>query len=372
MIYKIFPSKDATIYSQYPDVNTGLDEILDLSLEVNGTPSPLPQTSRVLIHFNSSEINSIITTIATSSWSASLNLSIANIEGLTTDNIIDIFPISGTWSMGNGRFGDDPINTSGVSWVFSDYSGSNRWPTSSLDSNVTTSFDSVPGGCIWFISSSNTSVLPITSSQTLSYYSDKDLNVDITNIVKAWNSGTIENNGVLIKQRNEFVNNINYQPKIKYFSRDTNTIYPPYIEFKWDDSIFNTGSSNQTILNTTQAVISVTENSGFYYPNSINKFRVNSRPEYPPRIYQTGSIYTTNYYLPTSSYYAIQDMYTNEFVIDFDTNFTKLSADAASSYFILNMSGLEPERYYKIVIKTIIDNSTIIFDHNAYFKVING
>ena len=36
------------------------------------------------------------------------------------------------------------------------------------------------------------------------------------------------------------------------------------------------------------------------------------------------------------------------------------------------MNGLEPERYYKILIKTVIGGSTIIFDDNYYFKVING
>jgi hypothetical protein len=36
------------------------------------------------------------------------------------------------------------------------------------------------------------------------------------------------------------------------------------------------------------------------------------------------------------------------------------------------MNGLEPERYYKILIKTIIDNSTIIKDEDYYFKVVNG
>ena len=30
-VYKIFPTKDATIYSQYPNKNTGLDPILESS-----------------------------------------------------------------------------------------------------------------------------------------------------------------------------------------------------------------------------------------------------------------------------------------------------------------------------------------------------
>jgi hypothetical protein len=36
------------------------------------------------------------------------------------------------------------------------------------------------------------------------------------------------------------------------------------------------------------------------------------------------------------------------------------------------MNGLEPERYYSILVKTTIDGETIIFDDNLYFKVING
>ena len=30
-VYKIFPEKDATMYSLFPQMNTGLDEILDIS-----------------------------------------------------------------------------------------------------------------------------------------------------------------------------------------------------------------------------------------------------------------------------------------------------------------------------------------------------
>jgi len=36
------------------------------------------------------------------------------------------------------------------------------------------------------------------------------------------------------------------------------------------------------------------------------------------------------------------------------------------------MNGLQPERYYKILIKTIINGSVIVKDEDYYFKVING
>jgi len=63
---------------------------------------------------------------------------------------------------------------------------------------------------------------------------------------------------------------------------------------------------------------------------------------------------------------------TNEFVINFDEQFTQLSADDKSSYFDLYMNGLQPERYYSILIKTTINGSTLVFDNDYNFKVING
>jgi hypothetical protein len=36
------------------------------------------------------------------------------------------------------------------------------------------------------------------------------------------------------------------------------------------------------------------------------------------------------------------------------------------------MDGLEPERYYKILIKTTINGNTIVKDEDYYFKVVNG
>jgi hypothetical protein len=76
--------------------------------------------------------------------------------------------------------------------------------------------------------------------------------------------------------------------------------------------------------------------------------------------------------LPTSSYYAIKDLDTNEIIINFDDQYTKISSDSNSNYFDIYMSGLEPERYYAILIKTTINGSTLIYDDQYYFKVING
>ena len=390
-VYKIFPVKDASIYSLYPSRNTGLDEILESTneLDISGTS----QTSRFLVQFSDTEINDIITNkISGSTWQANFRAFVANLEGLYTNTNLEFYPIYGSWNMGTGKYLYNPEYTDGVSWTFKLYSGSNPWEVGGFPAYVTASYLSVAGGGTWYTGSSNTTVLPIYSTQSFKPYGPIDIDVNITNMVKAWYSGSIVNNGLIAKQAifipstegafsNAFSNSFpvykpiegeDYQVEMKFFSRDTHTIYPPQLEFRWRDYVFNTGSSTTTILSTQVATVAINENPGVFYPESINRFRINSRPTYPARVFQTASYYTVNYYLPTASYFAVKDLDTNEFVIDFDDQYTQLSADDQSSYFTLYMNGLEPERYYKILIKSIINGSTIIFDDNYYFKIVNG
>jgi hypothetical protein len=343
-VYKIFPEKDATIYSEYPAKNTGLDEILDTSVYLDTDSNP--QKSRFLIKFPLDEITSIFDNYIDPeglTWSASLKCYSAYTEGITGTTTVQVYLISGSWNMGTGKYVYDPEYTNGVSWDYKISSGSSPWVQQGGDY-----FQNL----LW--------------TQSFSYYNNLDLNIDLNGI----GNDIWDNNGFIIKQSNESISNLNSQVKLQYFSRDTHTIYPPCLEIKWNDFTFNTGSLPP--LTTPQAVISIDENIGTFYPESINKFRVNSRPEYPARSFQTSSYYTQNYYLPTASYYAVKDLDTNEYVIDFDTQFTKLSCDANGNYFNLYMNGLEPERYYTILIKTTISGSTIVFDNNYSFKVING
>jgi hypothetical protein len=225
------------------------------------------------------------------------------------------------------------------------------------------------GGGNWFTTSS----FLVTGSFGLR--SNKDIELPVTNTVKAWYSSSIPNYGFLIKLSgsSEFNPNESIQPIFKYYSVDTNTIYPPTLEFRWRDySTVLTGPASSSIVTTSNIKMSLAENPGTFFPESINKFYVNVSPLYPARTYQTSSAYTDLNYLPTSSYYAIKDLATNEFVINFDNNYTQISSDTNGNYFTVYMSGLEPERYYKILIKTIINGSTLIFDDSYYFKVING
>lgn len=373
-VYKIFPTADTTLYSGYLAMNTGLDEILEASTNFKigelQSDGQYPQASRFLIKFDNSEIQNIINEkVAGTSWAANLRCFLAKATGLSNTTTVAVNAIAENWSMGTGRYLDRPENQNGASWVWRDYSGSTAWTTSGYSSGTTGSYNiannpASTGGGVWYTGSQ--------VSQTFDYYSDLDLNVDVTNIVKAWYSSSFSNYGFIIRQTQsqEFVNNINAQVELKYFSRDTHTIYPPCLEFKWNDYTYNTGSLE--VINTLPATLSIAQNPGVFYSSSINVFRVNARPTYPPRTWVTGSWYTINYALPSSSYYAVKDLDTDEYVVDFDATYTRISCDSEGSYFKLYMNGLEPERYYKLLIQTTIGGSTLTYDNNYHFKIVNG
>ena len=372
-VYKIFPSQDATLYSAYINQNTGLDEILEATTNfITGSTridGAAPQTSRFLIKFSDTDIAYVTSSLATGDFQANLKLFIANSSGLKADTVVLANAVAEDWEMGTGRYLDSPETQNGASWLWTDYSGSNKWTTSSFTSGTTGSYSgSNVGGGVWWTGSE--------VSQTFGYYSDLDLNFNVTEIVKNWtgSSSVWSNYGFIVRQTQsqEFIDNINQQVNLKYYSRDTHTIYPPTLEFKWDDATGNYNTGSLTVLNTLPATLTLAENPGTFFSESINKFYVNARPEYPIRVWQTASYYTNNFALPTASYYAIKDLDTDEYVIDFDTTYTKLSCDASGSYFTLYMNGLEPERNYKVLIQTTINGSTVVYDDDYYFKVVNG
>ena len=372
-VYKLFPTQDATLYSLYPTMNTGLDAILEVSnrLDISGTPD----IARYLIQFDTNEIQDVINNkIAGNSSSIYLKNFIAEAQGINQNTLLEVRATAQEWNNGNGYTLDNPIVEDGVSWIYSLYSGSGAWSMggSNLGGAYTGSYNSTytsQGGGNWYTSSN------YLITESFSLRNVKDIEINTTNIVNAWYSSSLPNYGFLVKLTGslEFNQSEYVQPIFKFYSVDTNTIYPPTLEFRWRDySTVLTGSATGSIVNTSNIKMSISENPGTFFPESINRFYINVSPLYPTRAYQTSSLYTNLNYLPTSSYYAIKDLATNEYVVNFDDNYTQISSDSIGNYFDVYMSGLEPERYYKILIKTTIKGSTMIYDDSYYFKVING
>jgi hypothetical protein len=355
-IYKIFPDKDASIYSSYPIKNTGLDEILDLS--IYDSISNTGEVSRILISFTNSEIQDILTNkIASSNYKAYLKLFLANANEIPLNYTIYCHPISGSWNMGTGRAANIPSTTNGVSWKYRDNISGSIF-TASFAGTTSGYNENNIGGGVWYTSSN------FTATQSFTYTTDKDIELDVTNTI----SSNFYQNGFIIKHSSSLEFTTNSFFETKYFSVDTHTIYPPCLEFRWNDFIYNTGSLST--ITSTNPIITLANNKGEFQIDSVNRFRVNVRDQYPARSFQTSSIYLNNKILPTSSYYAIKDIKTDEFIIDFDTTFTKLSCDSSGNYFDLYINGLQPERYYQVLVKTIISGSTIVVEDNNYFKVI--
>ena len=106
-------------------------------------------------------------------------------------------------------------------------------------------------------------------------------------------SSSLPNYGFITKWENgvEFNSNTQIQPVMQFYSVDTNTIYPPQLEFKWDDyETILTGSATGSILKTTNIVSSLAENPGVFTPQGINRFRFNVAPKYPERVWTTSSL----------------------------------------------------------------------------------
>ena len=365
-VYKIFPEKDTTIYSEFPDLNTGLDSILEIKNNVASLGSTA-QVARTLIQFPSDKMAEVAALIyntntlpvvgpappatALGMYSASLKLFIAEAYNLPDNYALYCYPTSQSWQAGIGKYLYDPPYTQDCNWYNRD--NSNAWPTSSFFTDTTASFNfSTPGGGVWWDT--------YLGSQSFVINTTKDTNIDVTNIVETFNTpGFLENNGFILKFEDLYEFNTSSSYSLKFFSKDTHTIYLPQLEFSWDDSVYDTGSLS--VLGDQNVVVTLGNNVGFYNVDDVCQFRVNARPIYPPRQFST---------VPSSSYYAIQDLDTEEYVVNFSEEHTKISCDTAGNFFTLYTAGFQPERYYKVLIKSTFDNgSSVIYNNDYIFKI---
>ena len=295
-VYKIFPKKDATLYSFYPNMNTGIDPISQIS-NLNIAVDSNPQVARILTQFVQGEIEDVINNkIAdVSEWDVNFRQYIATAQGIIEDIEAFVHPVAQNWNNGTGTYLDVPQTTDGCSWNSPAYKDSGiLWSSSGTDSTdhyVTSSFNPnfvASGGGAWYYSGSDGTKYEI--SQSFDTRSEKDLNVSVKTICSLWYSSSLNvdvsaslpNYGFITKWENsgEFNTNAQVQPIMQFYSVDTNTIYPPQLEFKWRDySSVLTGSATASIVDTTNIISSLAENPGYFTPQGINRFRFNVEPK---------------------------------------------------------------------------------------------
>ena len=205
-------------------------------------------------------------------------------------------------------------------------------------------------------------------SQSFSYESS-DIKMDVTPIVKSWISGCIPNEGIILLTSEELSTLSN--GALGFYSKETDTIYTPCLDITWDDSEFVTDSL-EPIDGNIPFIVTLKNIKKEYKHNSIIRVNVFAREKFPLKNFTKATQQTsqlTPKYLPVETYYSIKDTETEEVVIDFDEG-TKLSCDSNGNYFMLDMTGLPQERYFKILIKTEIDGAVEVIDNNTYFKVV--
>jgi len=326
-MYKLLKStKDATIYQNNPNTNTGLDSILEI-----GSTHYEGGVSRILIHFNLEDINNI--------EEATLLLSETESTEIPLDYSIEGYLVSGSWDMGIGKKLEQNDIT-GVNW--SEKSENVQWAESGSD----------------YYSS-------ISGSHTFEY-STADLALDILPLVGEVISGSIINDGFLIKFDEFGETSTNGTGVLKFFSKESHTIHQPKLRIGWDDQTHVTGSLLPVDIDESRIVILFDDS---YKVDNIYTIRINARDQFPIKDFDEYFRFSVNKYLPTSTFFSVQDFITKDTIIPF-SDYSKVSCDEKGNYIILDFNDWESGRVYELVIKTIINNDTKYYKNKFTFKVV--
>jgi hypothetical protein len=354
MYYFLTASKDASVYLQQPNQNTGLDEILEISKVYYGN---IKDVSRALLKFDMGYLSASLADTSISMSEATLVLRETESDEIPLEYTIYGNPISQSWEMGNGTRFDD-ISTAGVTWNYREGNTKLDWLQNGLEVGTTANPTNGEGGT-WF-------ALP-EATQSFDYQT-ADINMDVISLVRAWVSGSTPNDGMILRHSSTFENDTEDYGQLKFFSKETNTIYQPKIRIGWDDSSFNTGSLSP--LTSDELKVNVKNFKKEYKVGSNYKIKVFGRELYPLKTFSNSFSYSSVKYLPETTYYQIKDFASDDIIVPF-SDFTKVSCDENGNYFNLNLSNWEVNRVYKLEFKVIMNGSELYFDDDITFTIVN-
>ena len=357
----LYPTATTFINSQPSllDQNMGKDEILEIekiitdgATVISGSvtnSSSSVYISRTLIKFDLSEISRSVSNGDIDFPKINLKLYSIESKNIRDTYTIDCFPVSGSWRNGVGKKYDAYPSNYGVSWISRGDESLGQW------SNFGGDFYS-------------------GSSASIDIFQKQDISIDVSNLVSEFFSGSIINDGFLLKLSDE-TSSIDYGT-IRHFSMNTNTIYSPLLDVGWDDSQYNIVSSSVLDSNVQEYIVIPKNIKKIYNVDEIVRINLSVRPKYVQKTFQKWpnqtypyNDYVASYVLPSSSYYAVVDAVTNEHILNYD-QFTKISSSDSGSYFFIDFSCFPRERYYKIFIKVIEENQSVnIYDTGIPFRI---
>ena len=337
----------------FKDKNVGKDEILEIKKVFFDRKFHAP--TRALIQFDTDEIESYISSsVLPKDYKIYLRLyETEGTSGLSEEYDIAAYPLSQEWDEGVGKEADDPKTTDGCSWLYR----KNRDGASEL---------------AW-TDAGGTYIAGDEVKQSFSLSSSPDIEMDVTTVAKKWFGGVNNNYGLLLRLSGSRETSTGSFEDLKFFSRQTNTIYSPKLELRGDDHLPATGSNPGSLppldlSGNTENYLYQLHARESYKENETVKFRFGARKRYIDKSFTTSVQTVSGSYLGAgSASYSIIDMATNESVVPF-SSYTTMSCDSISNYFKQDLNSFEPNRAYKILIKVKHeDNQTIIYDDDFEF-----
>ncbi len=356
----LFPKGDTTLYSRHPNRNVSADQILELTKITSGSAIDdligeyeywgTTYNSRIIIDFDLTELSESISSNNVRNPEFYLTLKATEAVHIPLLYTLYAHPISSSYTHGTGFYNNDREITNGVSWNFR---------TSELDGI----YWQTPGGDYYSGSG-------FVSSQSFNYQKP-DVHMNVTTTVRKWLSGSIAQYGFLLKHSSSLENDDTVLGSIKFFSNDTHTIYVPRLECYWD-SHENSGTSSINEVSLDNSTIYIKNLRDSYQEGEIAKLRIGCREKYPTIMYVTSSNYTITKRVPATTYYQIKDEVTEEILVPYHMDGTKVSCDSEGNYILVDMNTFLPERFYRITFKLVNSNSTEVrfIDQNFIFKVI--
>lgn len=368
-IHRIYSEKDASIGSKQilpgTDLygNEGRDEILEIGKYEDMYGNILEK--RILIQFPHTEVQQVLSQIS-GSYTATLNIKHCSVRGILKPRVFSISNISGSWEEGVGKKYELPSNkvpeikvtdfifqeglyveeqeqeyvlpstqTRGVNWKTRTGMEGSEWITLGGDTYFETVNTSYP------------------SSEL-----DLDFVVDVTPLL----TGSI--NGFMVKLEEEYVGDSYLH---NFFSKDTHTVYQPYLDIKWRDQEWS--SFGDSLPSGKDFHIELSPQSLTLYPNQECKLYISPKVKFPVRVFSTSSLYVQHYTLPSSSMWRVRDDNTGEFITEFDSEHTLIHSDQNGNYVKFNTSLLEPERYYRLEVKIPEEGTFRIVNTKTPFKL---
>lgn len=353
----IFPVQDVALYGSpsLQQLNTGQDEILECGhYTPDGTNGPI----RSLVQFNLNALSaSLVSGSIPLNAQYDFTLYIAEASQLINGQTLQLQLVSQSWVEGDGFFWEQVTGSLiGATWEQSN--SSSLWLSYSASISGAS-----PGGATQSLAAGVLITQSFNNPIT-------DVTINVTEYVNYWLSGTYPNFGMLVQFPVADEQASTNQGNVKFFSRQTHTIYQPTLTIKWNDQLISTGS-----LTASPQIDLFVAPSGLrprYRQNEIARVDLAVRPRNPLKTFNTvfANYAAGQYYLPSSSYYSIIDEAAGTTLVPFDS-YSLVSCSPSGAYFNFTVTpNLFPLRTYRVLIRVDHDGISEIFDNNNLFDVV--